>query len=217
MDLEQRVQALEQEVEILKNQIQVTLLAIQEQLLNQRYPTLRGEALAESADVSENAAQEQPAASLVKRVSLNPAVPTPQPAAVNTFNSDAETQPSKDWSIIARLEKWAVEKIEKIGEKRTRELIKLYAKQGRISPQIYDQLIQFISIYETGEPQKAGLNSAGMPPNGRIVAGNGRGIPARAESMYADRSAHTHDDEKRTLVLRLIAGLQNSGKPRRSY
>ncbi len=217
MDLEQRVQALEQEVEILKNQIQVTLLAIQEQLLNQRYPTLHGEELA--ASVGETATQEQPSAPLVKRVSLNPAVPAPQTASPSPFTSDAETQPTNNWSVIARLEKWAVEKIERIGAKRTRELIKLYAKQGRISPQIYEQLIQFVSIYETGEPHKAtGTFAAVVPPNGRVVAGSGRSHPAHADSVVSERSGgNHHDDEKRALVMRLIDGLQGSSKSRRNY
>lgn len=43
MNLEQRVQMLEEEVQILKNQIQTTLLAIQEQILTNTYPNLRGE------------------------------------------------------------------------------------------------------------------------------------------------------------------------------
>lgn len=216
MDLEQRVQALEQEVEILKNQIQVTLLAIQEQLLNQRYPTLHGEELA--ANTSETVTQEQTAAPLVKRVSLNPTAPTPQMTAPSPFMNDAETQPAKDWSVIARLEKWAVEKIERIGEKRTRELIKLYAKQGRISPQIYEQLMQFVSIYETGEPHKATGTFAAVPPNGKVVAGSGRNLPMRADSLAIERSSgNHHEDEKRALVMRLIAGLQGSSKPRRNY
>ncbi len=43
MNLEQRVQILEEEVQLLKNQIQTTLLVIQEQILSNTYPSLRGE------------------------------------------------------------------------------------------------------------------------------------------------------------------------------
>lgn len=43
MNLEQRVTMLEEEVQLLKNQIQTTLLAIQEQILSNTYPNLRGE------------------------------------------------------------------------------------------------------------------------------------------------------------------------------
>lgn len=49
MNLEQRVQALEQEVQLLKAQIQATLLDIREQMLNQTYPSLQGEAPARPA------------------------------------------------------------------------------------------------------------------------------------------------------------------------
>lgn len=43
MDLELRVEQLEQEVQMLKTQIQTTLLDIQEQILNNTYPSLRAE------------------------------------------------------------------------------------------------------------------------------------------------------------------------------
>lgn len=87
MNLEQRVTMLEEEVQLLKNQIQTTLLAIQEQILSNTYPSLRtddGE-VAQMAHAPETPAPEQSSRTTeglrgVNRVSLDsPDQPNPEP------------------------------------------------------------------------------------------------------------------------------------------
>lgn len=80
MNLEQRVQQLEQEVQLLKNQIQATLLDIQDAMLSNRYPTLRGE--------SNEAAEPTPAP--VHQVTPQPPYPPqaqPQSAPYNAAHA----------------------------------------------------------------------------------------------------------------------------------
>lgn len=211
MDAEQRIAALEQELEILKNQIQATLLTIQEQLLSQSYPALRGETPVASKPTAvfngmETETTEAPPAT-VKRVSLNPGT------GLSGERTVEETQPSKDWQLLTRMESWASQKIEKIGLKRTREMIRLYAQQGRITPQLESELLKFIAIYDTNEPSPHPPRTVGEMP--RTKSSNAKTVPAASIAPFIDHpveaAGQDEDFEKHRTILKLIAGVQNIG------
>ncbi|MFN8528030.1 MAG: hypothetical protein U0670_05415 [Anaerolineae bacterium] len=211
MDAEQRIAALEQELEILKNQIQATLLTIQEQLLSQSYPALRGETPAASKPTPvfsgmETETTEAPPAT-VKRVSLNPST------GLSGERTVEETQPSKDWQLLTRMESWASQKIEKIGLKRTRDMIRLYGQQGRITPQLESELLKFIAIYESGDAPAHPARSTGEIP--RAKSSSAKTVPAASAAPFIDHSVEAagpdEDFEKHRTILKLIAGVQNIG------
>src|SRR5690242_5356245 len=134
MDLESRVQALEQELEILKNQIQVTLLEIQEQVLANSYPSLRGDD--HNSPPPNNPQPERP---LVQQVMPVQAVADSNPVRKFSANEEQPYRPPQSaqpdqprvrptrqgtgFSSVAELEGWATQKIEQMGIERTVELI----------------------------------------------------------------------------------------------
>jgi hypothetical protein len=202
MNLEQRVMALEQEVELLKAQIQTTLLDIQEQMLNQAYPVLRGDEPSRTASLA--AAPEvtaPPMASPIQKIRLAEptAEPTAEPAAfenddnavpdVSMFRRLVPTEeppPAFEWAEPTantreanpydwiELESWVSQKVEKLGIERTRELIRLYAQQERFSEQERDLLMQFVDIYEGAERPSLPKTAAPKP---KFPNGNGSIVP----------------------------------------
>ena len=175
MDLERRVEALEKELQILKAQIQTTLLDIQEQILTNAYPTLRAENAAPERPAAPAAAPitilaahpeaaAQPAQSAqppaaaedtginVRKVTLSDhddAPPEP-PAREQSSRRENSVQAVQDLDLtgLSRLEDWATEKLEHMGVARTKQLIRMYAEQGRFSPDVEATLLKFVSIYE---------------------------------------------------------------------
>jgi hypothetical protein len=199
MELEQRVQVLEQEVQILKSQIQAALLEIQELLLSQEHPSLHSV----DPDIPTRAFAEAETlpAPPVRRVSLNPNAevaatvpPTPPPAPPPQASAEA----SPDWTKMAKLEKWASEKVQQVGAKKTREMIKLYAEQGRFNRHVRDQLLRFVAIYEEDE----------APSPKHISA---KENPAIKHVPPMPPTTNHETDSAQKLVLRLIAGVQNVG------
>jgi hypothetical protein len=165
MDLESRVQALEQELEILKNQIQATLLEIQEQVLANTYPSLRGD---DTNPPPNNAPHNpQPERPLVQQVMPVQAVADNNP--VRKFSAVEEqlyhppqsaqpeqprvrpTRQGTGFNSVAELEGWATQKIEQMGIERTVELIFAYGQTGQFTPDMQDTLLDYVSMYRNND------------------------------------------------------------------
>jgi hypothetical protein len=169
MDLESRVQALEQELEILKNQIQATLLEIQEQVLANTYPSLRGE---DNNPPANNAPHNQPERPLIQQVM--PVQTLPIQAVVDSnpvrkfsaveeqpYHPPQSAQPDQPrvrptrqgtgFNSVAELEGWATQKIEQMGIERTVELIFAYSQTGQFTPDMQDTLLDFVSLYRNND------------------------------------------------------------------
>jgi hypothetical protein len=175
MDLERRVEALEKELQVLKGQIQATLLDIQEQILTNAYPTLRAENAAPEPERHATSApnpitilaanpadtarpgpredEEDEASPVnVRKVSLNDfeddAPDEPPAKSRKRGAAPAQPKPDLDLTTLSRLEEWATEKLEHMGVARTKQLIRMYAEQGRFTPDVEATLLNFVSIYE---------------------------------------------------------------------
>ncbi|NJL56501.1 hypothetical protein HC928_16005 [bacterium] len=63
-----------------------------------------------------------------------------------------------DWQTLTELEDWVSSKIDKIGVKRTRQLIRMYTEEGRFTPEAARMLRQFIALHDNDaapvEPQR---------------------------------------------------------------
>lgn len=124
---------------------------------------------------------------------------------------------SLDWF---ELDNWVSQKVEKLGIRRTRDLINLYAEQAQFSPQERDLLMQFINIYDNEKTDKAqsevypvlypvqGNAPAKLAPRARAVVediqANQRNKRDKAPPASNRVSPFT---ERQELVLRLIAGI----------
>ena len=210
MDLERRVEALEKELQILKAQIQTTLLDIQEQILTNAYPTLRAEnaaperpvapaaapitilsanpeAAAQPAHVAQSPADEDTGLK-VRKVTLNNLddLPAELPAREQPARREPSVQAVQDLDMTAlsRLEDWATEKLEHMGVARTKQLIRMYAEQGRFSPDVEATLLKFVSIYE---------ETTGPLPS-QPTRSNGSRKSAPTSRMPASRSSAPHSD-----------------------
>jgi hypothetical protein len=128
----------------------------------------------------------------------------------------AETN-SLDWF---ELDNWVSQKVEKLGIRRTRDLINLYAEQAQFSLQERELLMQFINIYDsekTDKPQTEvypvlypiqGNAPAKIAPRARAVVED---IQAKQRNQR-DKAAPGSNGaapftERQELVLRLIAGI----------
>lgn len=175
MNLEQRVTMLEEEVQLLKNQIQTTLLAIQEQILSNTYPNLRGEGIeavqliehVPEGSVNSQAAKGVDSLRGVNRVSFEsadqpsvetpvvgkpastPASASPSPKLLESEASLTSRQTAEiDWASLNKMDEWICRKIDKIGIHRTHRLIEFYAETKRFSENVTKTLLQLIALYE---------------------------------------------------------------------
>ncbi len=131
------------------------------------------------------------------------------------------------------LENWVSQKVEKLGIKRTRELITLYARQERFTRQERDLLMQFIRVYEQTAPKPDKTNHASsnganhnhtkpteitkrptIVPQTRTVVEEIRSELREKHAKPVTRSHYEQNpalDERQQLVLRLIAGVLSAG------
>lgn len=258
MDLEKRVEMLEQEVQLLKNQIQATLLDIQEQILTNAYPSLRAE---------DAPAPPPPPAAPINTVSVNPAAqphqPTPEPEPGGPVNvrkvslNDLNDQPQNghaphgtsptlpaapddtDWANLDEMESWVSKKVEKMGTRRTRELIHMYTERGRFDEDMAQALLQFVELYDedrwnstptktpkASAPPRSARQQQSTPAKPRAKTktkaqaqsqAQARPKPARSapKPPPAPHDEHTEEvleeSQPRNTVLRLIAGIYNAG------
>lgn len=128
----------------------------------------------------------------------------PPAAADDTPISEA------DWALLGQLEEWTIRRVNKFGPRRTREMIKQYAAEGRIAPTIKDSLLQLVSIV-VGDTALQG-------PNGDYaVPVREPGPPSQAVSPPPDEvslqppNGGDGEDVSPNLILRLIAGIATLG------
>ncbi|MEW6580976.1 MAG: hypothetical protein AB1435_17525 [Chloroflexota bacterium] len=127
----------------------------------------------------------------------------PPAAADDTPISEA------DWAILGQLEEWTIRRVNKFGPRRTRELIKQYAAEGRIAPNIKDSLLQLVSII-VGETTLQSSNGGYLVPAREPIP------PKQADSpSYNGASPQPPQegdgDVSPNLILRLIAGIATLG------
>lgn len=256
VNLEQRIQALEREVQLLKGQIQATLLEINEQLLSQAYPTLMGGDAApvtpavppvvapQSApstrvrqfSLTDEAADDEPSQIQVKPVAASNGRRS-RPAELDCDGADSfapaqrlssidSSSPGRDW---IELEQWVTQKVEKLGARRTRNLIDLYTEQERLTRRERALLLEFLYVYvddsERTIPSRSRLleineTDAIPSPVPSIVPQTRAVVEQIREELRVKRGEASSVAEGKTtgavsnqqrLVLRLIAGILNAG------
>jgi hypothetical protein len=122
------------------------------------------------------------------------------PFITNTDEAPPYITPSEllteaDWASLALLESWASRKVGELGARRTRELIKMYAVQGRFDAKIRDALLQLVVIVSgEGEPPAAQPGSRALP-----------------QPASASRTGTQDELPPQNMILKLIAGVQSAG------
>ena len=125
-----------------------------------------------------------------RRRAAAPQMPPPSPQAVE------ET----DWVNRVRLEEWTRAKLEKLGPKNTRKLLRQHVNEGRITAEVAQSLEPVIELYEASG---SGKDKKGVKPQRQPE------IPQEPDTTVTQNSAE--DDSQQNLVLRLIAGINNAG------
>ncbi|NLF79252.1 MAG: hypothetical protein GX573_26455 [Chloroflexi bacterium] len=106
-----------------------------------------------------------------------------------------------DWATLEQLEQWTNRRLNQFGPRRTRELIKQYAAEGRIAPNVKDSLLQLVSIIagETILPDRE------TPPLHQSVS------PDYTGALPQDVEDGAYETISPNLILRLIAGIASTG------
>ena len=232
MDLERRVQVLEQEVEILKNQVQETLLDIQEKVLTQTYPSLRAEDNVTSNHQDERSGgfqrQEDYANNDIpvrqvhaNQVQTKPPESVSQPVnqhrqkvvSLDAFSSGHRQnganalQPDPvedvDWERLEVLERWTLNKIERIGVNKTYKLLKSYLEQGRIDRNTFEALVAVVKLYSKPRNKKPA-----QPTQKPVQRPSAQHRPRPRQKPTP--SEEDEDNGNHNLILRLIAGVSNA-------
>ncbi|MCB9451232.1 MAG: hypothetical protein H6672_07315 [Anaerolineaceae bacterium] len=246
MDLEKRVQQLEEELEILKHQIQTTLLDIQEQLLTNTYPSLRSENPPSPPNpnppsqpvmtytpppVEPNYTPVEAAPVNVRKVCLDDLTsPNPAPEQSHPIVEEEQYQDID----MQEYRRWVKRNIREVGLKETRNMIRGYAQEGLLQPQVRDELLQVAAQYASKSAkatqrkpaprkQAAPARSAVAPQrqsvkmttpvytqSDDITQPNRSQIFPTPEPIYEKRGDEMNDASS-NLILRLMAGVQNAG------
>jgi hypothetical protein len=103
------------------------------------------------------------------------------------------TAAGTDWAAFTTLAEWTIDSVEKVGAERMTKLIDMYAQDGFFTPEVKVALLQIVSLYYEDGWLEFEEEGEGWSQAGRAIA---------------DR------ERKRSLILRLIYGLQNIGTGR---
>jgi translation initiation factor IF-2 len=224
MSLEKRVEELEKEVALLKAQIQTTLLDIQEHLANQAYPALRGDEPGPSSTPSRNGRKPQPEwepeeadhtqmKSPLRQVRISdddlPIDPDPptQPAVVRAKKIPVATpepmpapRPSAPRQPAAPAHPQNSQRQAPAPQRPAAQSNGRAASKPQAAPQPKPQ---------PTAPKAAPPAAAAPRPTQKTPAPAKAALqpPARKRST----AEHERVEEQNTLVLRLIAGIQNAG------
>jgi len=148
--LEERVSVLEQEVKILKNEIQSTLLEIQEQILAQRYPSLRSE----DTSPLHAAAPSQEADSVPAWMKLV----QEEPVVAADGKGGAQRAPRASADILGEVLEWVGQTVEQIGLERTKRIIDIYVTNQHLPASVRDGLLQVVALSTAeGEPEQVSV------------------------------------------------------------
>ncbi len=128
----------------------------------------------------------------------------PPAAAADTPISEA------DWAILSQLEEWTIRRVDKFGPRRTRELIKQYAAEGRIAPTIKDSLLQLVSMI-VGESALQGPNGDLAVPVREPGPPRQAGSPSPGGALLQPPNDGDGEEVSPNLILRLIAGVSALG------
>lgn len=118
-----------------------------------------------------------------------------------------------DWKKLEELEEWTINKIAKIGAKRTYKLLHTYAEQGRIDTYTLNALSELVKLYakpksgNSAQKESRSSNSAPRPAQNRST-NNQQERMARVRAQQQQNADGA--DENKNLILRLIAGVSNA-------
>ncbi len=112
---------------------------------------------------------------------------------VPPFIMQTELITEADWASLSLLESWTEEKVAQIGAKRTQDLIRAFASQGRFDAKMRDALLQLVSIISSEEERAQAQALPAVPA-----------APSRAKTG-------NNNSLSQSLILKLIAGVQNAG------
>jgi hypothetical protein len=111
------------------------------------------------------------------------------------FITPSDRLTEADWASLALLESWTSHKVQELGARRTRELIKMYTVQGRFDAKIRDALLQLVTIVsEEGGPPADQLDSRAFP-----------------QPVAASHTGPQAELPPQNMILKLIAGVQSAG------
>jgi hypothetical protein len=173
------------------------------------------------ADLTNDEAQPAPPPVVKKEPEQTPR-PTPRRA-----DNGATAGSELDSSTLHRLEDWAANKVDRVGAARTRAIIHNHADQGRFSAEIAARLLKFVNMYEAAEAaevpapskpsKKQRSRSTGQASSTRKAASSPPASPPAAPAAKPANASPPppvdpeEDEEEASVVLRLIAGIQNAG------
>ena len=144
MEIEQRLKRLEEEFKILKNQIQNTLLDIQEEVMNRRYPVLRSDGFEPSPedgpDLMAGGAESRTRGKGAQ--------------AERIVEGTPPTAGQPDLTTLAKLIEWSKASATRIGSEGTKEAIELCARGGQLSPEMRSSLSSLLPS-NPEEPSRA--------------------------------------------------------------
>ena len=153
--------------------------------------------------------------------------------------AQAAAQPAEPvMASLAEQQEWVLEHIQSIGVSGTRDLIESYTAKRRFSPEVSDALMRFTDMYAAAaEEQTLPSRPAGMPMSPVTVkavsapparAPKAKAQPAQPAAQAAPdnlktfaaepsspestvNAAGVDENSNSSIVLRLIAGVQNAG------
>lgn len=160
--------------------------------------------------------QEEPTRTAPPRRSMPAQQPPNRRVAQAPTRNIEETQPippkarRDGWIPPHKLEEWATRKLKKYGVEQTRQIINQQAIQGNIEADQYDMLMQFVDLYEL-KHRPADADTFEDEPNAAKTVPNRSKLRTPSDDA-AEQSTPPDDVEaKSSLILRLIAGVQNAG------
>ncbi|MBL8116390.1 MAG: hypothetical protein J0L63_06660 [Anaerolineae bacterium] len=176
----------------------------------------------------------------VNKVAAHPTLHQSMPEAIPAAKPAAPPPPPtpvmpevKEAASIDGQEQWVMQKVDQIGPARTRDLIQVYAESGRFTPEVADLLMRFLELYtEVDTPTlptrpaaaPARKSTAAVPhvPQAQVIPTETKKkrknapppvpapTPAPVEVNPVQGEGEEVPDEQ-SVVLRLIAGVQNAG------
>jgi hypothetical protein len=167
-----------------------------------------------------------------------PPLPSPPPPAqapqsslmarLSTASAVTQGESEIDWGTFTTLADWVSDNLEKMGASRMRRMVDAVARQVSVSPELKDALVQMIDLYEqdsaleevrlyeTAKAVSRGLSDV-QAPTPSYESPSFEGSPSEGpsfegyedESWYDELSEEPEPAWKRSLIQRLISGLEN--------
>jgi hypothetical protein len=134
-------------------------------------------------------------------------------ARLSTIAPETQDESELDWGTFTTLADWVSDNLEKLGASRMRRMVDAVTRQVSISPELKDALVQMIDLYE----QDSALEEVRLYETARAVSRGLSDAQAAApsfeayedETWYDELSEEPEPAWKRSLIQRLISGLEN--------